>query len=492
MQIPAITLADVEQAIERKKRNKFYNFFPESGPLSRHNYPKHMQFFLDGAMFRQRLFMAANRAGKTEAGGFEVTCHLTGIYPAWWQGKRFSKAINCLVAGETGKLVRDSIQEKLLGNPSAVGTGMIPYDCIVERRTKSGISNAIDIAKIRHINGDLSTLQFQSYDQGRESFQATERDVILLDEEPPLDVYIEALTRTMTTGGIVLITFTPLKGKSETVQFLEKQHKEGIVSKVVATWDDAPHLSTKDKEEMLSAYPPHQRDARSKGIPSLGSGAIYPVPESDILCAPFQLPVYWPRAYAMDVGWNKTAVLWGAIDHDTDTIYIYNEYYRGQAEPSVHADSIRTRGKWMHGVIDPASRGRAQKDGEQLFRLYQELGLQITKSKNSVEGGIYEVYQRLSTGRLKIFNTCLNFIEEYTSYHRDEKGNVVKENDHLMDCLRYFILSGMTVATHPPAFKDSLIKKSSGHQISYDPLSIKNLNNELAPNHKINYDPLKM
>ena len=64
---------------------------------------------------------------------------------------------------------------------------------------------------------------------------------------------------------------------------------------VTAGWDDAPHLDPKAKEELLSSIPPYLRDARSKGIPSLGSGAIYPISEDEISVPYFDIPVYWPR-----------------------------------------------------------------------------------------------------------------------------------------------------------------------------------------------------
>jgi len=60
-------------------------------------------------------------------------------------------------------------------------------------------------------------VQFKSYDQGREAFQGTEQDGIWLDEEPPEDVYTECLLRTMTNNGLVMLTFTPLRGMSSVV-----------------------------------------------------------------------------------------------------------------------------------------------------------------------------------------------------------------------------------------------------------------------------------
>ncbi|MEE9581026.1 MAG: hypothetical protein V3V74_06915 [Nitrosomonadaceae bacterium] len=219
---------------------------------------------------------------------------------------------------------------------------------------------------------------------------------------------------------------------------------------VSATWDDVPHLDDEQKARMLRETRPHLRDARSRGIPSLGVGAIYPIEISEIVCDPFKIPDYWPRAYAMDVGWKRTAALWGAQDPDTGVVYMYAEYYRGQAEPSVHAAAIRERGEWIPGVIDPAARGRAQKDGAILMDDYRDLGLETTPAINAVAAGIDRVYEWLSTGQLKIFSTLQNTLTEYRMYERDENQKIVKVNDHLMDCLRYWAMSGIAVARCVP------------------------------------------
>ena len=188
------------------------------------------------------------------------------------------------------------------------------------------------------------------------------------------------------------------------------------------------------QKELLDSTPPHLRDARSKGSPSLGAGAIYPVPLSDILVDPFQIPAFWSRCYALDQGWNRTACLWAALDRSIDCWYLYTEHYRGKAEPSIHATAIKARGEWIPGLIDPSARGRSQGDGEQLIVTYGELGLKLEAANNAVEAGLYDVWERLSTGRLKVFHTLQNWQAEYRLYRRDEKGNVVKEFDHLMDC----------------------------------------------------------
>jgi len=211
--------------------------------------------------------------------------------------------------------------------------------------------------------------------------------------------------------------------------------------------DHAPHLGEDEKAELLAACEPHLRRARSEGIPSLGSGAIYPVLEQDILVDPFPLKPWHYRAYGMDVGWNFTAAVWMAWDKDTDIIYLYDCYKREKKEPEIHAASIKMRDakntQWV-GAIDPASAGSGQADGSQLLKMYRKLGLKLIPADNAVEAGIYAVWSRLSTGRLKVVRGAMDpLLEEYRMYRRDEKGNIVKGNDHLLDSLRYLIMSGL-------------------------------------------------
>lgn len=240
---------------------------------------------------------------------------------------------------------------------------------------------------------------------------------------------------------------------------------------VMAGWSDVPHLTPEMIAEESAGIPPHEIDARSKGIPSLGAGAIYPVPESDILCDPFVIPDWMPQVYALDVGWKRTAALWGAWDRDNDVVYLYGEHYRGQAEPSIHAEAIKARGKWIPGVIDPAARGRNQKDGTKLMVQYQELGLNLIAADNSVEAGITAVWQRLSTGRLKVFRTLQNWLKEYRFYQRDEKGQIKDgQADHLMDTTRYLVMTGLAAAIIRPAEQWTTGKQANiGFSADYDP-----------------------
>lgn len=213
-------MVKLQQALlHKRQRRKIDSFYPDEGPLRRELYPKHLEFFAAGKEYRERCFLAANRIGKTEGvGAYETTLHLTGDYPPWWNGRRFNTHISAWAAGKDSKTVREIIQLKLLGPQGDYGTGMIPGDSIIATSPKPGVPDAIEAITVRHATGGKSRIMLKSYDQGRDSFVGTEQHVVWLDEECVRDIYVECLTRTLTTNGLVLLTFTPLLGMTDIVK----------------------------------------------------------------------------------------------------------------------------------------------------------------------------------------------------------------------------------------------------------------------------------
>lgn len=220
--------------------------------------------------------------------------------------------------------------------------------------------------------------------------------------------------------------------------------------------DDCPHLQpphwpAEEKDGFYKGLPPHEREARRTGKPSLGAGAIYPVAEKNFLVEPFRIPDWYERGWALDVGWNRTAALFACKDPDTGIMTLTDEYYRSELEPVVHAHGISAIMPWprLRGAIDPAAEGSNQKDGSKLIVEYQSLGLELIKANNAVAAGIHHVLTLLQTGMLQVFDTLKNWLKEYRLYRRDEKGKIVKKNDHLMDCTRYVTFTDGLFATLP-------------------------------------------
>lgn len=171
--------------------------------------------------------MAGNQLGKTWAGGFETAMHATGRYPDDWEGQTFDKPTILWATGVTGDSTRDNPQRILVGPPPKQeewGTGTIPKDAIDDWDRAQGVPNLLDNVVVRYGGGGdvqqgQSIIYFKAYEKGREKWQGPTIDGIWFDEEPPLEIYTEGLTRTNKgqRGQFSYITFTPLLGMSEVV-----------------------------------------------------------------------------------------------------------------------------------------------------------------------------------------------------------------------------------------------------------------------------------
>ena len=216
--------AEILDELERRKaENKLSAYDP---------FDKQKEFHAAGKDNIERLLCAGNQLGKTYCGSAEVAMHLTGQYPRWWQGRVYDRPIECWVLGETADSTRDTPQRYLIGNPSVKGEwgqGWIPADCLGKCSMIGKPANCIDTMAIKHISGGWSELAFKSYGRGRERLQARNLDLVWFDEEPPIDVYSECITRTQSKRGMVMITFTPLKGMSEVVRLFIEDGDLGAV-----------------------------------------------------------------------------------------------------------------------------------------------------------------------------------------------------------------------------------------------------------------------
>lgn len=419
---------------------------------------KQLEYFETGLVARERALIAANRFGKTLSVSLEVCAHLTGNYPDWWNGYKYDRPLNVWVAGVSNKETNQNLKTYYVGDVNSVG--WIHPSLILDYKPLE------NLYLIQHSSGGISKLRFKSFEQGREAWQAEKVDIVHPDEEMPYLIYSEALTRTATTAkgdhGMIMPSLTPLKGMTLfLLHFMQQQISDDEVKNVAsgevhnsivyvsATHDDADHIPPEEKLRLLKSYSPHEREARTKGIPSLGSGLIYPILESELVYSPREIPDYWPRCYGMDFGWHNTAAVFLARDPDTLITYIYGEYLAGQLTPQQHANHLLKMGAdWMIGAYDGAGESATQDDGENLVELYRRAGITnwVPADKRSVGKGIFTVLQLMETGMLKISSSCTKTLTELRMYARDENGKVIKGNDHLMDAMRYAVVSGLPIA----------------------------------------------
>lgn len=412
-------------------------------------YPKQVEFHEAGKLFRERLFMAGNQLGKTYAGAAEVAFHLTGRYPADWKGRRWAHATRGMAGSESGELTRKGVQRLLLGPPEEKdqwGTGAIPYDCLVGYSLKQGVADAVSSIVVKHVSGENSVVQLNSYDQGRSKWQADTVDFVWFDEEPPEPVYMEGLTRTNATGGVVFMTFTPLLGMSDVVmRFLETKPEGSHVTQM--TIMDAAHIPEARRQQIIASYPDHEREARTMGIPIMGSGRVFPVAESMISCPAFPIPAHWPRIAGLDIGWDHpAAVVWLAWDRDTDTAYAYDVWAASEQTVAQQALVIRAGGEWIPVSWPHDGLQHDKISGEQLASQYRAQHVNVLPKRatfvdgsNGLEAGISMMLDRMRGRRLRVFAHLDRWFKEYRLYHRKD-GIIVKKRDDVMSATRYGLM----------------------------------------------------
>lgn len=441
------------------RRQRSYNKLADYLP-----YPKQAEFHAAGGPLniRERLLKAGNQVGKTWSAGFEHAMHLTGRYPDNWSGIVFDDATIGWAASETGQSTRDTVQRILLGQVGDWGTGAIPRGAIREiKRAAHGVPDLVETILVRFggggdVQAGTSRITIKTYDQGRERWQGETLDFVWFDEEPPEDIYFEGLTRTNARGGIVTLTFTPLKGMSNVVRrfLLEKPAGTAVVNMTI---HDAGHYTPEQRKAIIATYPAHEREARINGTPTLGSGRIFPLADDVVAETQIALPPHWPRICGMDFGWDHpTAAVWLAWDRDHDVVHLYDAYRVREATPAVHSLAIRARGEWIPVAWPHDGLQHDKGSGEELAKQYRKFGVAMLKDKathapdkdkgekegeggNGVEAGVLSMLDRMQTGRLKVARHLEDWFEEFRLYHRED-GKIVKVSDDLMSATRYALM----------------------------------------------------
>jgi phage terminase large subunit-like protein len=451
-------------------------------------YAKQSTFHNMGVEKTERLFQAGNQLGKTLAGSMEMAYHLTGKYPEWWKGRRWDRPIKAWASANTGQQVRDGVQKYLMGEAGVVeaqGTGAIPRDDIKDTSTARGVADLYDTVQVQHytaagVKDGISILRFKTYDQGRPKWQSETLDCVWFDEEPPEDIYSEGVTRTVARAGMTYLTFTPLLGQSNVVKMfgdIREPHR----GKVMMTIDDAEHYTPEQRRLTVAKYPAHEREARAKGVPFLGSGRIFLTPEENISIAAFPLPKHWVYLWGLDFGISHpfAAVLIG-WDRDADCIYVVRTVrmkalYGQTITPLQHSEAIKAAyfghgGEIPHAWPQDGTKREIDSKGKSVADIYKKHGLRMLEEHAtwpdgglSTEAAILELDERMTTGRFKVFSHLMEWFEEYRSYHRDE-GQIVKVDDDLQSATQKAIMmkrAAKLLPDHDPRRAKTAVKMAA-------------------------------
>lgn len=419
-------------------------------------------------------YVATHNCGKTIAGCMEMAFHLTGNYPEWFKGHRIEprtnvtsgeKEISCWVIGTDTKTVRDSLQAKLVGTAAKEFTDGCIHADLIDRESvimARGVTGLVDTIYVRHKSGCKAKLQFRSYEQGRGNLQSATVDACYCDEEPPSDIMGEIRARLGATGGFLYMAFTPLSGMTPLVQeFWAHDNPDKFL--VCLSAYEALHYSPEKLRKLESKYAglsESERQARMNGIPTMGSGVVFPVDDKDIwFDYDGKVPETWERIGGLDFGRgdHPTAVVWCARDPMTDTVYVYDCIETIRKSVAENASLMRRRGAWIpisypHDLmrdsgISVSNDKLKQTEGYRYKQMYEDEGVTLTptnaktvEGSTKVEVGICEMRQRMLEGRLKVAKHLSEWFKEKQTYRYGEDGKPIKEKDHLLDATRYAII----------------------------------------------------
>lgn len=427
------------------------------------------------AKYNQVAMIGGNRTGKTQLLAYMFAAHLTGEYPDWWEGKRFDEPINAAIYAVNNRQLREGVGKALIGgsDESVLGTGMLPFDKIIDCIRIQGSGGFVDYITVRHKSGGISKCMFYSADAGRKSLQGATFHLVGFDEEPPIDIYNEGIVRTATIGvkedgsdaGLILLAFTPLNGLSEVaLRFLPDGYiptKFGNTYVVNITWDDVPHITDHAKKLMIGEMSPWEIRARVYGLPVAGSGVVYPIADKEISCPRFNIPEDWPKVYGFDYSIRCSAALFCAIDPDRDIMYAYEIYKGKETDFLTSSHNIKRVAKdWVPGISESKnSNWETKQKWIDVFK--QEYGLNLYPAPQKAGQKDLEIskcHSYMASGKFKVFEDLTDFFAEKNLYHYepdpgpDGKPVIHKYNDDLMDAFRYVVNYGWRIAKVDPRY----------------------------------------
>lgn len=433
--------------------------------------PNLKQLAFHNLMNPEVMLRAGNQLGKTHAAGAQFTMDALGLYPEWYEGRKFLKPpaierpfewmgwYSCTTSTKT----RDGAQLKLLGpvrEQGGLGTGLIPLDSIVGRPTMArGISDFVDTVTLRRESGGTAMLRGKTYEMGREAYQGEPVDVNWLDEDVSRDdaaIYGECIARKTTTRGRILCSLTPLLGLSP----LRKRFKARAgaeCAEVLMTIDDCAqskggHIPDEDIPGILASYDENERQSRAYGADMQGEGAVFAVPIDRIKYArdPATFPEWWRWLWGLDFRHSGSAVSGhpfaaALVCHDTDSDVVYVVHtIRMLGLAPMHVAAIKRHPLWPAPVAWPhdGGRGAGIVSGETIAETYRKLGLHLRSTHATFPGGGYDfgagldqMENRFGRAGLLFASHLSELHDEYLGYHR-VNGLVNKVDDDLLSAVR--------------------------------------------------------
>ena len=441
----------------------------------------HQRRFFETYASPRRGILAANRIGKTVSTCYETACHLTGIYPDWWTGYRFDKPITAMVAGEGWSQVAMVLQQELLGTQDIkireqLGTGAIPRDQIIFDTMRSDGANCMGV-EIRHLTGGKSYLLFANYTQEVRQMQGFKLNLAVFDEQPPDDFFSEIVTRTATTQGQVLCSFTPLKGLNGLVS--KFWNKEDGYDFIRVAWDDVPEydpwgepfLLMETRRQLERDYLPHEREARIAGKPVMGQGAVFQIrtwPTYRTGDFNFREMNNIHRVIALDLGLvnDRTVISLMYWNPHERTAWLHRQICVSgieEANPTNYINHLMRPEVFGTPIVlppDGGTAGRYTMSALSIRELFEQYELNVWpkpimnppddqgRVTNHKAYGINQMRQMLEAGTFMVNENCVDFLREAQNYYVDPQGRF-SDPDDTIDSARYALLGCLNSIAEP-------------------------------------------
>ena len=310
---------------------------------------------------------------------------------------------------------------------------------------------------------DGGTFQFMTYEQKVEAFRGVPLDIVWNDEQGPVDIFDENISRLGDRRGICINTLTPEKGAS----YLHKRYTcrakpgsdiEYFHFNVLMN----PYIDRIWQIKQLALMPPKKLRIKLYGDVVSLEGLIFEEFDPRVhVIRPFVVPEGWQIFIGVDLGWrNPTAVTFWAISPNQEVRQIHEMY---RTKELIVDTGKRARdlilGKFAQldfrfGVIDARSaRQTSRQTGETDYRKFMKgfgMGPMYMSScsrdavinRNDCMHELLMVNPETNIPRYQVSSNCRNTIFEFGEYSTkpdnidsdlNKKEIPASKNDHAMD-----------------------------------------------------------
>lgn len=414
----------------------------DSNPLEFfHPYPQQEQFL--ASRVKHTAFFAGNRAGKTTVAMVKVILQAIERRRVPEHLQRFKThdgPFFCWVACPGEKQLETVILQKI--------REWMPKDQLRGGDFDKAYSRSLQILHLA--NGGW--IGFKTYGQDPFLYAGSALHMVLFDEEPPEEIFEECKMRVIDYDGQLAFSMTPTEGLSWMYDKVWERRHEDLFEVIVADMDDNPHLPEAAKQAALDGLTEEQKQARKEGRFVHFAGMVFPEFRDQLhVCAPPMPGTVQQQSVVVgiDPGIRWTGVSFTAFD-DENCALTFDELYLEQHTVDRLVAAIQERNRYWgiepsFYVIDPSARNRTQINADSTEAELQRHGIYCVHGQNDRENGINTMKQRLQGATWLISTACPRLLWELQRYKYDpraeNKFEVVKKDDHVLDSVRYALMS---------------------------------------------------